>query len=208
MMWFEERSMDNSLSIEEQVIAALRRITRAIDLHSRLLLQRHGLTAPQLVALQTIQRLQPVSVGSLAREVHLSPATVTGITSRLEKRGLVVRTRGAYDRRSVVMELTASGTELVRSAPSLLQERFRTELGKLREWEQTMILSTLQRIASMMDAEKIEAAPVLVPGVAGAPVEDVSRFLEKAVLLSEELPLPEESPPSGVQPFSEAGPGS
>jgi DNA-binding MarR family transcriptional regulator len=200
--------MDKPLSIEEQVIAALRRITRAIDLHSRLLLQMHGLTTPQLVALQTIERLQPVTVGSLAREIHLSPATVTGITSRLEKRGLVVRSRGTSDRRSVVMELTSEGMGLSRSAPSLLQERFRTELGKLQEWEQTMILSTLQRIASMMDAERIEASPVLVAGVAGAPVEDVSRFLEKAVLPTEESPLVEPSPSSTNEPVSEAGSGS
>ena len=46
----------------------------------------------------------------------------------------------------------------------------------------------------MMDAEEIEAAPVLVPGVAAAPEEDVSRYLEKAVVPAEETPLAEESP--------------
>jgi hypothetical protein len=57
-----------------------------------------------------------------------------------------------------------------------------------------MILATLQRIASMMDAEEIEAASVLVPGVAAAPEEDVSRYLEKAVVPADETPLAEESP--------------
>ena len=50
--------MQSGLPLEEQVIAALRRITRAIDLHSRLLLQKSGLTIPQLAALQAIQRLR------------------------------------------------------------------------------------------------------------------------------------------------------
>ena len=36
------------LSIEDQVLVAMRRITRAIDLHSRGLMQAIGLTAPQL----------------------------------------------------------------------------------------------------------------------------------------------------------------
>ena len=36
------------LSLEDQVLVALRRITRAIDLHSRELMQEIGLTAPQL----------------------------------------------------------------------------------------------------------------------------------------------------------------
>jgi DNA-binding MarR family transcriptional regulator len=184
--------MWNALPLEEQVIAALRRITRAIDLHSRLLLQKNGLTIPQLAALQAIQRLQPITVGAVARDIHLGPATVTGILGRLEKRGLVSRTRGDLDRRSVVVELTDDGAQLVAEAPSLLQDRFHRELAKLQEWEQTMILATLQRIASMMDAEDIEAAPVLVPGVVSAVPEDVSRYLEKAVVLTDETPLAEE----------------
>jgi DNA-binding MarR family transcriptional regulator len=184
--------MSNALPLEEQVIVALRRITRAIDLHSRLLLQKNGLTIPQLAALQAIQGLQPITVGALAREIHLGPATVTGILGRLENRGLVNRTRGDLDRRSVVVQLTDEGAKLVAEAPSLLQDQFRRELAKLQEWEQTMILATLQRIASMMDAEDIEAAPVLVPGVASAVPEDVARYLEKAVVPTDETPLAEE----------------
>jgi DNA-binding MarR family transcriptional regulator len=184
--------MSNALPLEEQVIAALRRITRAIDLHSRLLLQKNGLTIPQLAALQAVQRLQPITVGVLAREIHLGAATLTGILGRLESRGLVSRTRGDRDRRSVVVQLTDAGAKLVAEAPSLLQDRFRRELAKLQEWEQTMILAMLQRIASMMDAEDIEAAPVLVPGVVSAIPEDVSRYLERAVVPTDETPLAEE----------------
>jgi DNA-binding MarR family transcriptional regulator len=186
--------MSNVLSLEEQVIAALRRITRAIDLHSRLLLQTNGLTIPQLVALQAIQRLQPITVGALARDIHLGAATVTGILRRMEKRDLVKRTRGDLDRRSVVIELTSDGAKLVAEAPSLLQDRFNRELAKLAEWEQTMILGTLQRIASMMDAEKIEAAPVLVPGAVNAAPEELSRYLEKAIVPTDDTSLAVEEP--------------
>jgi DNA-binding MarR family transcriptional regulator len=185
--------MSDALTLEDQVIVALRRITRAIDLHSRLLLQEHGLTAPQLAALRSVQRLGPVTVGALARDIHLSQATITGILGRLEKRGLVTRTRGDRDRRSVVVQLTDEGAKLVEEAPSLLQDRFHSGLAKLQQWEQTMILATLQRIASLMDAEGIQAAPVLVAGVAGAPEEDVSHYLRKAVVPTDETPLAEEA---------------
>ena len=56
-----------------------------------------------------------------------------------------------------------------------------------------MILATLQRIAAMMDAEGIEAAPVLVSGLPSAPEEDVCRYLERAVVPVEETLLAEES---------------
>jgi DNA-binding MarR family transcriptional regulator len=195
------------LTLEDQVIAALRRITRAIDLHSRLLMQEYGLTAPQLATLQAIVRLEPVTIGAIGRAIHLSQATVTGIVGRLEKRGLATRTRSQRDRRSVVVELTDAGRALAEGAPSLLQDRFHQELAKLQEWERTMMLATLQRIASMMDAEAIEAAPVLAAGVMGAVEEDVSRYLEKAVVSSDEAPLTEEPPGPAHGPGMEE-PGS
>jgi DNA-binding MarR family transcriptional regulator len=173
------------LSIEDQVIAALRRITRAIDLHSRGLMQAIGLTAPQLAALQAVERLQPITMGALAKSIHLSQATLTGILTRLESRKLISRERSGTDRRTVVVKLTSEGIAVLETAPSLLQDRFRRELLMLAEWEQTQMLATLQRIASMMDAEQIDAAPVLGAGAVAAEPEDLSRYLAKAVTPAE-----------------------
>lgn len=173
--------MSDTLSLEDQVIAALRRISRAIDLHSRVLVQHYGLTAPQLATLRAVAGRQPVTPSRLAKAIHLSLATVTGILDRLARRGLVARSRDGHDRRSVVVQLTGAGAQLIESAPSLLQERFRGELRKLQEWERTQLLASLQRIAAMMDAEEIEAVPVLSTGVVTASPEDISHYLEKTV---------------------------
>ena len=171
--------MSNDLPVEDQMINALRRITRAIDLHSRLLLQRNGLTTPQLVVLQAIQRRQPANAGTIAKDVYLGPATITGILGRLEDRELISRTRSQTDRRSVMVQLTEKGAKLIADAPSLLQERFRSELAGLREWEQTMILSTLQRVAAMMDDGSVEVAPELVAGAVAVGPMDVLHYPEK-----------------------------
>lgn len=164
----------SSLSLEDQVIVALRRITRAIDLHSRDLMLEFGLTAPQLAALQAVQRLQPVTLGALARSIHLSQGTITGILTRLEKRGFVTRSQSVADRRSTLVELTSDGEEFLNAAPSLLQDTFRHELLRLKEWEQTQMLATLQRIASMMDAQDLDASPVLAAGDATAAATEVA----------------------------------
>ena len=182
--------MSMVLSLEDQVIVALRRITRAIDLHSRDLMQMVGLTSPQLAALQSIGRLQPITVGALAKSIHLSQATLTGILTRMEARSLVSRARSDSDRRIVVVELTEKGRAVLESAPSLLKDQFRHELLKLQEWEQTQMLTTLQRIAAMMDAGEIDASPVLAAGAAIATSEDVSRFLDKAVTPAEIAAFP------------------
>ena len=180
------------MSLEDQVIVALRRITRAIDLHSRGLMQAIGLTAPQLAALQAIERLQPITVGALAKSIHLSQATLTGILTRLENRQLVSRTRSGSDRRTVVVELGEQGHAVLETAPSLLQDHFRRELLQLQEWEQTQMLSTLQRIAAMMDAEDIDAVPLLGAGAASAGPEDLSQFLDKAVTPAESDAAPQD----------------
>jgi DNA-binding MarR family transcriptional regulator len=150
-----------NLSLEDQVIAALRRIVRAIDLYSRHLLDSHGVTGPQLAALQEAARLGESPVSVLARNIHVSHSTMTGILDRLEKRGLVTRARDRDDRRRVTVTVSAEGQAILDATPSPLQDRFRSEIAKLEEWEQTMMLSTLQRIAAMMQAEGIEASPLL-----------------------------------------------
>ena len=164
--------MTQGLTIEDQILTALRRIVRAIDLHSRRLVEQSGLTGPQLVTLREVARLGRVRPGSLAKAINLSHATVTGILDRLEQRGLVTRTRDGEDRRSVIVAVTPEGQVILKDAPSLLQDQFHLKLSRLEEWECTMILTTLQRIAAMMEAEEIEAAPVLVTGsMAATPAE-------------------------------------
>lgn len=137
-----------STSSEDQLNVALRQITRPIDLHSRELMRQFGLTAPQLASLQAIERLQPVTVGALAKSIHLSQATVPGILTRLERGGLVSRGRNGSDRRTVIVELKENGRAVLESAPSLLQNCFRRELLRLHEWERTQMLATLQRVVS------------------------------------------------------------
>lgn len=151
-----------ALNPEDLIVAAIRRLMRAVDLHSRRLVEEHGLTGPQLATLQEAVKTGPVGASALARAVHLSGATMTGILTRLEKCGLVERTRGESDRRTVIVTVTDSGRDSLARAPSLLQDRFRQELSKLETWEQMTMLANLQRIASMMDAETLDAAPHLV----------------------------------------------
>jgi DNA-binding MarR family transcriptional regulator len=152
------------LSHEDQIVAAIRKIIRAVDLHSRKLVSGHGFTGPQLAVLQEIARLEPVSPSVLARSVHLSQPTLTGILKRLESRGFVKREKSTKDRRSVTLAMTEEGKQTLSASPSLLQDDFRTALSRLEEWERLQILSTLQRVASLMDAGHLDAVPHLTPG--------------------------------------------
>lgn len=146
-----------------QVLVSVRRIIRATDLHSRKLGKETGLTTPQLVVMLAI-RQQNMSVASeIARIVSLSQATVTNILNRLESHGLVSRTRSEEDKRRINVSLTAQGNTLLESAPQPLQESFIERFGALEIWEQHLMVASLERLATMMDAEKLDAAPLLMP---------------------------------------------
>jgi len=149
----------------EEVLVALRRVIRATDLHSRHLAKTTGLTAPQILLLQTIRDKEELTIGELAKNMSLSQATVTSIIDRLEKRHLVGRERSNTDKRKVYAILTDEGVNVLKNAPIPLQDHFAKQFADLQEWEQTMIISSLQRVAQMMDAQHIDAAPLLDVGI-------------------------------------------
>lgn len=163
----------------DDVLIALRRIMRATDLYSHRLNRESGLTSPQLLILQSIERDGHPTVSDIANDVSLSQATVSTILDRLEGRGLVRRQRGTVDKRKVHALLTPQGAQLLESAPTPLQDTFILRFNELKDWEQSLIVSSVQRIAVMMDADHIDASPVL----------DVAA-IERTHRAADVLPLP------------------
>lgn len=159
-----ETTMITQEDMVDQVLIALRKIIRAIDLHSRKLIKSYGLTIPQVIVLKEIERNDSPTVGEIATSVSLSQATVTNILIRLEQHGYLIRTQHDNDRRCVVVNSTEAGRDILARAPSLLHDKFVSSFQELKNWEQTMIISSLQRIAELMNVQDVDAAPVLSPG--------------------------------------------
>ncbi|QEP44798.1 MarR family transcriptional regulator [Ectothiorhodospiraceae bacterium BW-2] len=151
------------MNTHEQVLVALRQIIRAIDLNSKKLERESGLTGPQLVVLHAIGESEDssISAGEVARRVSLSQATVTSILDRMERKGVVRRRRSESDRRKVYLSLTEQGAVALQQAPQLMQQSFIEAFSRLEQWEQSLLLSSLQRVASMMDANELDAAPLI-----------------------------------------------
>jgi len=148
----------------DDVLVALRRVIRATDLHSKFLAKTTGLTTPQMLLLKTIGKKESRTIGKLANEISLSQATVTVILDRLEKRQLVTRVRSTEDKRKVHVHLTEAALTTLKQAPVPLQQQFAQQFNALQDWEQTAIISSLQRVANMMDASDLEASPLLHSG--------------------------------------------
>ncbi len=135
----------------EEILSGLRRIMRVQDVYSRRLVQRFGLTGPQLAVLRELGERAETTPGQLAGTIRLSNATVTGILDRLAARGIVLRRRSSNDRRKVWVSLTDVGVELLSSSPSPFEARFLDEFAHLEGWEQSQLVASIQRLAALME---------------------------------------------------------
>ncbi|RKQ69405.1 MarR family transcriptional regulator [Litorimonas taeanensis] len=158
------------MSGQNDLLVSIRQITRAIDLSSKRLVKSAGLTAPQLLVLQTLSLDKPTKPSEIAKDVYLSQATVTSIVDRLTKAGLVRREKSDADKRVVHLLLTEAGHERLSGAPPLLQESFTHQFEALKSWEKTLLLSSVQRLAEMLNAEELDAAPILEVGDLTKPI--------------------------------------
>lgn len=155
------------LAMESRVASALiaiRRIVRAAEFAARDLARTAGLTASQMVVLQIIARQGEPSAGAVAEQASLSQATVTALLDKLEQKGLITRRRDQEDRRRVAVALTPAGRQALANRPDVLQNRFAARFEKLESWEQAAIIAALERVAVLMDAEGIDASPILDVG--------------------------------------------
>ncbi len=149
---------------DTRILRAIRRIIRAVDLHSRKLMTGHQITTPQLVCLLAVSECEPARSSEVAKSVSLSTATVIGILDRLESKGLVRRERNTTDRRVVNLWLTPDGRRLVETAPSPLQDTLAGSIERLPTDEQFSIAAALERVVGLMEADQLDAAPLLESG--------------------------------------------
>ena len=156
----------DTIEIEERALRSIRRIIRRVAAHSRQLSQQTGLTLPQLLCLRAIHRSteEEVTAAGVADVVQLSRPTVSGVIDRLVRAGLVHRDRSTRDRRRLNLSVTEAGRQHLAGLPTHLQDSFVRRLAALPIDDQERLLSALEQVVELMDADELDAAPMLVPG--------------------------------------------
>jgi DNA-binding MarR family transcriptional regulator len=121
---------------------------RTCDLLSRgfaQLLKEENLSATQYNVLR-ILRGSPdgLPCGEIANRMITRDPDVTRLLDRMEKRGLISRTRDGQDRRTVIGKITPKGLKLLARLDEPIQEMHRKQLGHLgrnRLWALTELLA-------------------------------------------------------------------
>ena len=135
-----------------EIMDNIRRVFQVVNEQSKKVEKETGLTGPQVWAIKVISDAAPVRVSDLARKMYLHPATTVGILDRLEKRGLIVRTRSSGDRRVVEITLTAEGRDLVENSPEVASNKITHGLESLNIPELTIIYHGLDKLTHILDA--------------------------------------------------------
>lgn len=113
---------DDLLRLENQLCFALVTAARNVVAIYRPVLEPLGLTHPQYLVLLALWERSPRTLGELAEELAMEPATLSPLVKRLEAQGRVTRARRAGDERVLEIGLTDAGRELRDSAVRVPQQ--------------------------------------------------------------------------------------
>lgn len=152
------------LELSSLTLRALRRVLRATEIGSRQLAATTGLTPSQMLVLREIDSQDSTTPSAVAQAVQFSQATITAIVDRLVALGFVHRERSETDKRQFRLSMLPEGIKALADAPDPLQKRFTDRFDALPAWERAMILAATERLAQLMDAQSIDAAPLLDGG--------------------------------------------
>jgi len=103
---------DDLLTLENQLCFALVTAARNVVSIYRPVLEPLGLTHPQYLVMLALWEQAPRSLGELADELAMEPATLSPIVKRLQAQGLIARARRADDERVLEISLTPDGAAL------------------------------------------------------------------------------------------------
>lgn len=111
--------MYDQLKLDNQVCFRLYTASRLVTQAYRPLLEPLGLTYPQYLVLLVLWEKDNLLVSDLCHRLELDTNTVTPLLQRMEKAGLVIRTRGIADGRQTLVSLTKKGLRLEEQAKGI-----------------------------------------------------------------------------------------
>ena len=149
-----DESSENGADTARAVLQVAPRLNRWAEARALQSDRGSDLSLRQLSALSVIED-ETTTLGDVARRLMVTPAVVTGLIDRLERRGYVRRVSGGSDRRRVHLALTEEG----RAVSGFVEDHLVREIaqrmasygpGELRDLERG--LDVLARLAADLES--------------------------------------------------------
>ena len=115
------------LKLSSQICFRLYSVSRLVTQTYKPFLDKLGITYPQYLVLMVLWETDNQPVNDIAHKLLLETNTVTPLIQRMEKMGLVIRTKGIVDTRQRIVSLTKEGKAMEKEAakvPACMLEHF------------------------------------------------------------------------------------
>jgi DNA-binding MarR family transcriptional regulator len=119
---------------------------------------RRDMSLTSLGTLATLEWAGPQRITDLARAEGVAQPSMTVLVGILERDGLVARRGDPSDKRVVLIELTAAGTDLIRSRRRADAQAFAQLIEKLPSDETAALLAALPALEHLRELEDVQRA--------------------------------------------------
>ena len=144
--------MYDHLKLEKQLCFRLYTVSRLVTQAYRPYFEPLGITYPQYLVLLILWERDNLPVSDIASRLMLDTNTVTPLLQRMEREGLVARTRGTVDSRQRIVSLTPRGRamqEKAKDIPTCLSRKWEGNNPSIEE-----IVAMTKTLDSMIETLK------------------------------------------------------
>jgi len=149
---FYDQTPDANVLATESVMNTIRTADMLFDRIGRLLRPLNVSAAGGLV-LGILRDHGPMSPSELGERLIVTRATVTGLVDSLEARGFVQRSANATDRRSLIVEITPAGLEVLKEVRTLVHANEKAWMSDLSDEELHGYIAYMHRVQGALAAE-------------------------------------------------------
>lgn len=139
-----ENQTFNSLALDNQICFALYVCSKEIIRRYTPLLEPLGLTYTSYITLLSLWEKDNVTVKELGSRLFLDSGTLTPLLKKMEGQGLITRTRGGKDERTVFIQLTKDGKAMKKKCADIPQQMMCQNILDMKKAEP--LLQTLHQI--------------------------------------------------------------
>src|SRR5438046_1328308 len=127
---YQDQTPDGNVLATEAVMNTVRTADLLLD-RIGALLRPLGVSPAGGLVLGLLRDNGPMSPSEIGERLIVTRSTVTGVLDSLERRGLVRRTPNPDDRRSIVVEITADGLDVLAEIRLLVHDNEHEWMGVL-----------------------------------------------------------------------------
>lgn len=116
--------------------------------------ENSGITAPQSMVIGILSKEKTLKITELSSKLSLPNSTVSGIVDRLEKLGMVERTRSEKDRRVVHVSISPKFKDMHRNFHKQLEESIEATMNRGTPEELDKIVEGLDALKKLLSSRE------------------------------------------------------